>query len=123
MTDQSKLKEILKAAETQIIHLQGEMKSHDEYVEAQRKQQETAAEETARLTAKVAELENMLGDVAAERDDVRELLEGLREDMEKIRDVAAQTLKATTDKQSLVTMAAKFYDVKTLADSAAFLKD
>ena len=123
MNDEIKVKELLKNAEAQIIQLQNEKQEMDAYLGDLMEQQKAEAEEMVRLTEEIWKLEELLKDVSAERDDVRLLLEGLCEDMEKIRDVAAQSLKATTDKKSILNMAAKFYDVKTLADSVKFIKD
>jgi len=123
MDDETKLKELLKTAEAQIVQLQGEKQELDAYLGDLMEQQKMEAEEMVRLTEEIWKLEELLKDVSAERDDVRLLLEGLCEDMEKIRDVAAESLKATTDKKSILNMAVKFYDVKTLADSVKFIKD
>lgn len=122
MAEEEEVKELLKAAETQIVQLQEEKKGLDDFLGDMMEQQKMEAEEMVRLTEQVWKLEEVLADVSLERDDVRLLLEGLRSDMEKIRDVAAETLSATTDKKSLLNMAVKFYDVKTLADSVTFLK-
>jgi len=123
MTGETEVKELLKAAEAQIVQLQEEIQGNHDYLDSLMEQQKMEAEEMARLTEQVWKLEEVLEGVSAERDDVRLLLQSLREDMEKIRDVAAETLKATKDKKSILNMAAKFYDVKTLADSVKFIKD
>ena len=123
MSGDTKLKELLKAAEAQIVQLQQEKQEHESYLGDLMEQQKLEAEEMVRLTEEIWKLEEMLKDISAERDDVRELLKGLCEDMEKIRDVAAESLKATTDKKSIINMAVKFYDVKTLADSVTFIKE
>ena len=122
MTEDEDVRALLRAAEKQIVELQKEKQDLDGYLDGLMEQQKMEAEEMVRLTEQVWKLEEALGDVAAERDDVRLLLDGLREDMEKIRDVAAESLKATTDKKSIINMAVKFYDVKTLADSVTFIK-
>lgn len=122
MAEEVEIKDLLKAAETQIIQLQKEKLELDDFMGDMMEQQKMEAEEMVRLTEQVWKLEEVLADVSLERDDVRLLLEGLRADMEKIRDVAVETLSATTDKKSLLNMAVKFYDVKTLADSVTFLK-
>lgn len=123
MAESSEVTELLKSAESQIVNLQDENQKLNDYINDLMQQQKLEAEEMVRLTEQVWKLEEVLEDVAAERDDVRLLLQGLREDMERIRDVAAETLKSTHDKQSLLNMAVKFYDVKTLADSVKFIKD
>ena len=115
-------KELLRAAEVQMLQIQEEKKNQDDFINELMESQKLEAEELVRLTEQVWKLEAALKEVAAERDDVRLLLMGLRDDMEKIRDVAAESLKAATDKKSLLNMAVKFYDVKTLADSAKFIK-
>jgi len=116
-------KELLKAAETQIVQLQNDKEAQEDFINDLMESQKLEAEELVRLTEQVWKLEAALEEVSAERDDVRMLLLGLRDDMVRIRDVAAESLKAATDKKSLLNMAAKFYDVKTLADSAKFIKD
>jgi len=116
-------KELLKLAEAHIVKLQEEKEEMNQLMENMMVQQQVEADEMVRLTEQIWKLEDMLKDVTNERDDVRLLLQGLRSDMERIRDVAAETLKSTKDKQSLVDMAVKFYDVKTLADSVKFIKD
>lgn len=123
MNDRMDSKELLRAAEAQILQFQKDTQNQDDFINDLLESQKLEAEELVRLTEQVWKLEAALEEVAAERDDVRFLLMGLREDMEKIRDVAAQSLKAATDKKSLINMAVKFYDVKTLADSAKFIKD
>jgi len=123
MTDGTDIKKLLKSAEEQIVHLQEEKKGFEEYIDGLMQQQKMEAEEMVRLTEQVWKLEGVLEDVSAERDDVRLLLQGLRSDMEKIRDVAAETLRGAKDKKSILNMAVKFYDVKTLADSVRFIKD
>jgi len=123
MTDETDIKKLLKAAEEQIVHLQEEKKEFEDYIDGLMQQQKMEAEEMVRLTEQVWKLEAVLEDVSAERDDVRLLLQGLRSDMEKIRDVAAATLRGAKDKKSILDMAVKFYDVKTLADSVRFIKD
>ena len=124
MSDVAELKKLLAAAEAQIVHLQEEKQSLDDFMNGLMEQQKMEAEEMVRLTEQVWKLEALLEDVSLERDDVRLLLQGLCSDMEKIRDVAADTLKAASkDKDSILKMAVKFYDVKTLADSVTFLKD
>ncbi len=123
MTESEDTKEVLKAADAQIVQLSEHVRELEDYIEGQAQTQQQAIKELDRLANQMKKLEKALEDVSTERDDVRMLLEGLRSDMEKIRDVAAETLKTTTDKQSLLNMAVKFYDVKTLADSVKFLKD
>ncbi|MBL4693072.1 MAG: hypothetical protein JKY92_07055 [Magnetovibrio sp.] len=122
MSNRMTNKELLRAAEVQMLQIQEEKKNQDDFINELMESQKLEAEELVRLTEQVWKLEAALKEVAAERDDVRLLLMGLRDDMEKIRDVAAESLKAATDKKSLLNMAVKFYDVKTLADSAKFIK-
>ena len=90
MADEAQLKELLKAAEAQIVLLQEEKQGLDDYLNSLMEQQIMEAAELVRLTEKVWKLEALLEDVAAERDDVRLVLQSLRQDMEKIRDVAAE---------------------------------
>ncbi|PHS79722.1 MAG: hypothetical protein COB59_00065 [Rhodospirillaceae bacterium] len=116
-------KELLKAAEKQIVQLQDDKLAQEDFINDLMESQKLEAEELVRLTEQVWKLEAALEEVAAERDDVRMLLLGLRDDMVRIRDVAAESLRSATDKKSLLNMAVKFYDVKTLADSAKFIKD
>lgn len=123
MSDDLDVKDLLRVAETQIVQFQKDKQAQDEFITDLMESQKLEAEELVRLTEQVWKLEAALEDVAAERDDVRMLLMGLRDDMVKIRDVAAQSLKAATDKKSLLNLAVKFYDVKTLADSVTFIKD
>jgi len=123
MSDEMEAKELLRAAEVQIVHLQEDKENQDAFINDLMESQKLEAEELVRLTEQIWKLEAALEDVAAERDDVRLLLMGLRDDMVKIRDVAAESLKSATDKQSILNMAVKFYDVKTLADSVKFIKD
>lgn len=123
MADDASKTELLKAAEAQIVKLQEENRAQGDHINELMESQKLEAEEMVRLTEQVWKLEELLADVIAERDDVRLLLQGLREDMEKIRDVAAETLKSTKSKEAILDMAVKFYDVKTLADSAKFIKD
>ena len=122
MTDDKDVRKLLKEAEKQIVALQQEKQEVDEYLNDLMLQQKAEAEEMVRLTEQIWKLEEVLKDVSSERDDVRLLLQGLCEDMERIRDVAAETLKAAKDKKSILNMAVKFYDVKTLADSVKFIK-
>ncbi|MCW8914824.1 MAG: hypothetical protein OQK24_03105 [Magnetovibrio sp.] len=123
MSELEKTKEVLKAADDQIVQLSGHVRELEEYIESQAQVQQQAVKELDRLAQQMQKLDKALKDVSNERDDVRMLLDGLRSDMEKIRDVAAESLKSATDKQSILNMAAKFYDVKTLADSVKFIKD
>ena len=123
MVEDMKTKDLLRAAEVQIVQMQKDLQGQDAFVNELMEAQKLEAAELVRLTEQVWKLEAALEDVSAERDDVRLLLMGLREDMVKIRDVAAETLKSATDKNSLLNMAVKFYDVKTLADSVRFIKD
>jgi len=116
-------KDLLRAAEVQIVQMQKDLQGQDAFVNELMEAQKLEAAELVRLTEQVWKLEAALEDVSAERDDIRLLLMGLREDMVKIRDVAAETLKSATDKNSLLNMAVKFYDVKTLADSVRFIKN
>jgi len=123
VVEDMKTKDLLRAAEVQIVQMQKDLQGQDAFVNELMEAQKLEAAELVRLTEQVWKLEAALEDVSAERDDVRLLLMGLREDMVKIRDVAAETLKSATDKNSLLNMAVKFYDVKTLADSVRFIKD
>ena len=123
MTENMNQKELLKAAEKQIVQLQDDKLAQEDFINDLMESQKLEAEELVRLTEQVWKLEAALEEVAAERDDVRMLLLGLRDDMVRIRDVAAESLRSATDKKSLLNMAVKFYDVKTLADSAKFIKD
>lgn len=123
MVEDMKTKDLLRAAEVQIVQMQKDLQGQDAFVNELMEAQKLEAAELVRLTEQVWKLEAALEDVSAERDDVRLLLMGLREDMVKIRDVAAETLKSATDKNSLLNMAVKFYDVKTLADSVRFIKN
>ncbi|PCI37926.1 MAG: hypothetical protein COB46_12535 [Rhodospirillaceae bacterium] len=123
MAENMNQKELLKAAETQIVQLQNDKEAQEDFINDLMESQKLEAEELVRLTEQVWKLEAALEEVSAERDDVRMLLLGLRDDMVRIRDVAAESLKSAIDKKSLLNMAAKFYDVKTLADSAKFIKD
>ncbi|MBL4747749.1 MAG: hypothetical protein JKY17_02860 [Magnetovibrio sp.] len=122
MSNKMKTKELLRAAETTIVLLQKETQDQNVLISDIMETQKREAKELVRLTKQVLDLEAALVDVSEERDDIRLMLMGLREDMEKIRDIAAESLKAATDKKSLLNMAAKFYDVKTLADSVKFIK-
>ena len=123
MPKKTSIKKLLKAAEVKIVELQEEKQNYDDFIDGLMKQQKAEAEELVRLTEQIWKLEELLENVTAEREGVRSLLTCLREDMEKIRDVAAEALRATTDKKSIMNMAVKFYDVKTLADSVSFIKD
>jgi len=123
VVEDMKTKDLLRAAEVQIVQMQKDLQGQDAFVNELMEAQKLEAAELVRLTEQVWKLEAALEDVSAERDDVRLLLMGLREDMVKIRDVAAETLKSATDKNSLLNMAVKFYDVKTLADSVRFIKN
>lgn len=114
---------LLRQAENYILQMQKENQSINELLSSVMTQQQNEADEIARLFEQLRKLETLLSDVTKERDDIRLLLGSLREDMQRIRDVAAQTLKRTRDKDSLMDMAVKFYEVKTLADSVKFIKD
>jgi|GEM_PF-6537232 len=123
MAKKAEYKKLLREAESQIVQLQAEKQDLNEYVKSQSEAQKGVVKELERLVEKMRKLDKALKDITAERDDVRLLLMGLRDDMEKIRVVAADTLNATKDKESILKMAVQFYEVKTLADSVAFIKD
>lgn len=116
MTKDEQTARLLKNAEEAIVQLKRDNAACSDYVDELTSRLEREVGEIKRLGGKIDQLEDLLSDVSAERDDVRLLVQSLRADMEKIRDVALDTLKNTKDKSSLVTMAVKFYDVKTLVD-------
>jgi len=121
MTRDPETARLLKEAEELIVHLQKDKEACSDYIDELMERMYQEVDEIERLGVKIGKLEKMLEDVTEERDDVRMMLFSLRDDMQKIRDVAVNTLKNTKDKASLMNMAVKFYDVKTLADSVGFI--
>ena len=114
---------LLKDAETAIVRLRQDNAASNDYIEELTTRLETEAREIGRLGEKIDQLEKLLTDVSAERDDVRIMLQSLRGDMEKIRNAALESLKNAKDKASLLSMAVTFYDVKSLADARLKLLD
>lgn len=115
MSNPAQKQGLLKEAETVISALLDEKAAHEDFVQELQSRLISERREVDRLFSRLKKLERALGDVEQERDDVRTVLQSLRSDMRRIRNVATETLRHVSDKASVMNMAVKFYDVKTLA--------
>ena len=97
MAQDPQTSQLLREAEEVIVQLRRNNDACNDYIEELTSRLQMEVEHIRRLGEKIDKLEAVLSDVSAERDDVRIVLQSLRNDMQKIRDVAAASLKSLSD--------------------------
>lgn len=117
-------KALLKGAEGEIVSLKEMSEALSAENEALKAEidglfeaQKFEAEQMVQLTEQVWKLEEALEEAAKEREEILMLVGNLRTGMERIRDVAQDTLANAKDKKaSRLQMAVQVYDIKSIAD-------
>jgi len=114
--NEKKYRELLQAAEEQILDLRDQVQAHAENNLLLMDSQKAEAEQMVQLTEQIWSLEEALAATSAEKDEVLSHLSQLRGTIESIQHHVTHTLEAASKNATRLELAARVYEISSIAD-------